>query len=165
MPTGHIIHNTLFNPRSDVLHLGSDKSVRLVDKVATCTWMVMDTNSTYMQACFLLRNMNSFTSYRSEVEGVYRCLCRIQFLNLKPVEIQQWCDSKSAVDNSNLNLSTPGAMISPDADILLAIQHLRLQMVSSTITCQHVYRHQDTCSHDNTGEPPQRLQPQQPTTR
>ena len=152
-PPGHIIHNTLCNPRSDVLHLGHDGLVHLADEVATCAWMVMDTDSTYMQACFLLQNVNSLTSYRSKLEGIYRGLRHIQFLNLKPVEIQQWCNSKSAVDNSNCELSTPGAMIAPDVDILLAIQHLRSQMISTTITCQHVYGHQDTRSRDTTRDP------------
>ena len=144
LPPGHILHNTLCNPRTDVLHLGSDGSVRLADEVATCAWMVMDTDSRYMQACFLLRNINSITSYRSELEGIYRGLRHIQFLDLNPVEIQQWCDSKSAVDNSNRDPPTPGAMIAPDADIILAIRHLRMQMDSSEITCRHVYGHQDS---------------------
>ncbi len=106
--------------------------------------MVMDTNSTYMQACFLLRNINSITSYWSELKEIYWGLHRIQFLNLNPVEFQQWCDSKGAVDNSNRDPPTPGAMIAPATDIILAIQHLRAQMDLSKITCQHVYGRQDS---------------------
>jgi hypothetical protein len=56
-------------------------------------------------------------------------------------------------------------MIAHNGDILLAIQHLQLQMVSSTITSQNVYRHQDTCSPDTISEPHKRLQPQQQATR
>ncbi len=48
-----------------------------------------------------LCHINSLTSYRSELEGIYHGLRHIQHLKLMPTTIHQWCDSKSAVDNSN----------------------------------------------------------------
>ena len=107
---GHIIHNTLCNPWSNVLHLGSEGSVCLADEVATCAWMVMDTDSTSMQACFLLWNTNSFTSYRNELKGIYCGLHHIQFLNLKPVEIQQCMGILPPGDNcaDHGSCATPG---------------------------------------------------------
>ena len=154
LPPGHIIENTLCNPNTDTLVLGSDGSVRLADEVATCAWMMVDPEGNYAQACFLLRHINSLTSYRSELEGIYRGLRHIQHLKLSPSTIHQWCDSKSAVDNSNIDPPTPSAMIAPDADILLAIRHLRRQMAASTIVCKHVYGHQDS-------RPPRDLSPHQ----
>jgi hypothetical protein len=62
-----------------------------------------------------------------------------------PKEIQQWCDNESAVSDSNHPLTTPSMMIKPDADILLAIHHLRSHMEQHcTIHCTHIYGHQDT---------------------
>ena len=161
-PPGHILENTLCNPTTDTLILGSDGSVRLANEVATCAWMIMDSEGNYAQACLLLRNINSLTSYRSELEGIYRGLRHIQHLNMTPTFIHQWCDSKSAVDNSNRDPPNPGAMIAPEADILLAIRHLRLQMAASTITCRHVYGHQDTRRRINP-PPTQRCEDHTPT--
>ena len=41
---------------------------------------------------------------------------------------------------------TPSAMIQPDADILLAIHHLRNTFLTNgtTVVCRHIYGHQDT---------------------
>ena len=69
----------------------------------------------------------------------------IRQLGITPKEIQQWCDNESAVSDSNRPLVTPAAMIKPDADILLAIHHLRSHMERHcTIHCTHIYGHQDT---------------------
>lgn len=45
---------------------------------------------------------------------------------------------------ANTPLSSPAVMLKPEADIILAIQHLHSQMDHTTIDCRHVYGHQDT---------------------
>ena len=51
----------------------------------------------------------------------------------------------SVINDSNRPLPTPSAMGKPDADLLLAIHHLRdVMATNATITCKHIYGHQDT---------------------
>ena len=79
---------------------------------------------------------------------------------MTPLEIQQWCDNESAVNDSNRPLYTPSAMGKPDADLLLAIHHLRATMEdTSSIICRHIYGHQDT----KRREGPQVFQDNRPT--
>lgn len=107
--------------------------------------MIAETEESKATACFLLGNISSLSSYWSELEGIFRSLRHAQYLGLKPNKIQHWCDNESAVNDSNKPLGTPSAMIKPDADIILAIHHLRDVMSSdSTIICKHIYGHQDS---------------------
>lgn len=145
LPPGHIIDNTLSDPKSDILTIGSDGSVYLKDEVAACAWMIADTDESRVTACFLLTNISSLSSYRSELEGIYRSLLHVQYLGLTPIEIQHWCDNESAVNDCNRPLYSPAAMGKSDADLLLAIHHLRTIMEeNSRIHCRHIYGHQDT---------------------
>jgi len=145
LPPGHTIANTLSDPSTDIITIGSDGSVYLAHEVAACAWMIAETPERSATACILLSNISSISSYRSELEGMYRSLIHVCQLGLTPQEIHQWCDNESAVNDSNRPLCTPGAMVKPDADILLAIHHLRTYMESRcTILCRHIYGHQDT---------------------
>ena len=145
LPPGHLITNTLSDPDTEVITIGSDGSVYLANEVAACAWMVAESQDRAMTACFLLTNISSISSYRSELEGMYRSLIHVCQLGITPRELHQWCDNESAVNDSNRTLNTPGAMVKSDADILLAIHHLRTHMESTcTIHCRHVYGHQDT---------------------
>ena len=144
-PPGHIVSNTLTDPATDVITIGCDGSVYLKHEVAACAWMIAETEGSALTACFLLSNISSVSSYRSELEGIYRSLVHVRQLGLSPREVQQWCDNESAVGDSNKPLSTPSAMTKPDADILMAIHHLRSFMETScSVSCRHVYGHQDT---------------------
>jgi hypothetical protein len=149
IPPGHLVENVLSDPISDTLTIGCDGSVYLKDEVAACAWMIADSESSKATACFLLSNISSISSYRSELEGIYRSLLHVQYLGLTPLEIQQWCDNESAVNDSNRPLCTPSAMGKADADLLLAIHHLRSAMEDKTkIMCRHIYGHQDTKQRD-----------------
>lgn len=149
LPPGHVVENTLSDPHTETLTIGSDGSVYLKDEVAACAWMIAETEESKATACFLLGNISSLSSYRSELEGIFRSLKHVQYLGLQPGEIQHWCDNESAVNDCNKSLRTPSAMIKPDADILLAIHHLREVMSDdSTIICKHIYGHQDSKPRD-----------------
>lgn len=124
LPPGHIVANTLTNPTTDTITVGSDGSVYIDKEVAACAWMIADSETSSVSACFLLSQISLISSYRSELEGIYRSLRHVQYLNITPQHIQQWCDNESAVNDSNKPLYTPSAMIKPDADLLLAIHHL-----------------------------------------
>lgn len=101
--------------------MGCDGSVYLANEVAACAWMVAEASDKAMTACFLLTNISSISSYCSKLEGIYCSLVHVDQLDITPMELHQWCDNESAVNDSNKPLTTPGAMIKPDADILLAI--------------------------------------------
>ena len=118
LPPGHSVENTLSTPAIDTLTIGSDGSVYLKDGVAACAWMIADAEESRITACFLLTNISSVSSYRSELEGIYRSLQHIEYLGLTPREVQHWCDNKGAVDNSNKGLNTPSEMISAEADLI-----------------------------------------------
>lgn len=111
--------------------------------------MIADAEESRITACFLLTNISSVSSYRSELEGIYRSLRHIEYLGLTPREVQHWCDNKGAVDNSNKGLNTPSEMICAEADLILAIHHLRSSLETRMrITCRHIYGHQDTRARD-----------------
>ena len=143
---GHIIENTLLTEDMEMVTLGSDGSVRLFEGLAACAWVIHQTEGQHLKACYVLENMSSISSYRSELEGMYRGLVDVKS-RLTPVSIHQWCDNKAAVDKYNLNIYTPSQMIAPDADVLLAIKHVSKQLAESTeIVCKHIYGHQDSKS-------------------
>lgn len=141
IPPGHLVENTLSDPTTEILTIGRDGSVYLKDAIAACAWMITDSDdSQATPACFLLGNISSLSSYRSELEGIYRSLSHVQYLGLKPEEIQHWCDNESAVNDSNRPLKMPAAMGKPDVDLILAIHHLREMMSTDTsVTCRHIY--------------------------
>ena len=140
LPPRHIMANTLSDPNTETLTIGSDGS---------CAWMIAADEDNNVTACFLMMKILSLSSYRSELEEIYRSLSHIQYLGMTPREIQHWCDNKSAVDDSNRPLSTPSAMGKPDADLILAIHHLRAIMETKmTVRCRHIYDHQDTRERD-----------------
>ena len=95
-----------------------------------------------IQACFLMANVNKVTSYRSELEGIFRALKHIEFLNWAPTELDQWCDNKQAVHDSMNFPYRPTDMMGADTDLVLAIHYLKSKL-TTTINCQHVYGHQD----------------------
>ena len=147
-PPGHMVENTLCHPTRDVITLGSDGSVHLAQQVAACAWMIHDTDLNFAKACFLLSDISSMSSYRSELEGIFRSLKHVEYLNLTPSEIHQFCDNEAAVDQCSHPPWKPGAMLQADADVLLAIHAIRrsFQTKGTTITCRHIYAHQDTRS-------------------
>jgi len=148
-PPGHIVSNTLSDPTTEVLTVGCDGSVYLKDEVAACAWMIAESTDISLTACFLLTDISSISSYRSELEGIYRSLMHVSHLGLTHTQIQQWCDNESAVNDSNTPLYTPSSMVKPDADILLAIHHLKSQLEAHcSVSCRHIYGHQDTKRRD-----------------
>ena len=96
-----------------------------------------------MAARFLMTGIKKVTAYRAELEGLYRSLIDIGFLKKSRHRIEQWCDNKTAVKNSNMSPKTPTAMIASEADVALAIQFLRAQYEAGATT-KHIYGHQDT---------------------
>ena len=140
---GHVVHDTLshLNPR---LQVGcSDGSSYLEDEVSGAAWLVTDgTPDHMMQAVFLMTNVNDASSYRTELEGVFRLLKYMQYANMRPDELRQWCDNKESVESCNTKPTYPSAMIQPAADLVLAIHHVKEQL-GFPVTCKHVYGHQD----------------------
>jgi hypothetical protein len=126
------------------LCIGCDASLHLAPNIATCAWVIENPKQSQIQAHANILNISSFTTYRSELEGIYRLLRHIQTLNLHPPSIRQWCDNKAAIDNATRGPTNPSQMTRPDADILLAISALRHKYSPCKITHRHVYGHQDT---------------------
>jgi hypothetical protein len=63
---------------------------------------------------------------------------------MSPDEVRHWCDNEGAVDATNkTSIHTPGDMLAPDADIILAILHHK-QTTKIASECIHVLSHQDT---------------------
>ena len=149
---GTVLMDTIRDTTQDIITLGSDGSVRLQDGLAACAWILHHTESQQVRACYLLEKMTSLSSYRSELEGMYRGLQQIQLSRLNPLVVHQWCDNKAAVNKSNEQLLCPGDMIAPDVDILMAIHSIRTKLERGTkILCRHVYGHQDTRQHPTDG--------------
>ena len=124
-PPGHIISNTICDPTSDTIITGSDGSVRLVDQAAAAAWIITDGADGYVLAVCLLANISSQSSYRTELEGIFRCLHTIDHPGLTPKEAEHWCDNKLSVIDCETQPQTPKDHMRADADVFLAIHHLR----------------------------------------
>ena len=82
----------------------------------------------------------------SKFEGIFHSVQHVNQLGLTGMEILHWCNNEAAVDKCRSPLWSPRAMVQPDADILLAIHHVCQLLLAkgTTVTCRHIYCHQDT---------------------
>jgi ribonuclease HI len=144
-PPGVVIEDTTVDEAAELVTLASDGSVFLHEGKASCAWILHQSDQHQLKACYLLEQTPSLTSYRSELEGIYRGLHQLLDSGIQLERVHQWCDNKAAVDRSNSGLTYPGAMLNADADIILAIGHVRQQLSGrANIICRHVYGHQDS---------------------
>ena len=97
VPAGHEHHNTLNQQEGGKMVTGSDGSVHLNQRLVASAWMATANEDQHRSACFLLTNSNSISSYRSELEGVYRLMRSIVYWGLKPSEVEHWCDNERSV--------------------------------------------------------------------
>ena len=95
-----------------------------------------------MGACFLMEDVNHVTAYRSELEGIFRTLSQLNYLNMTPSEVLHWCDNEQSVASTAKPLSYAGGMLDADADLVLAIHTLKSEL-PFPVDCRHVYGHQD----------------------
>lgn len=139
-PTGYMIRDTMqsYHP---FLIVCSDASTHHDTEMSTCAWIISATSKQMKSMCAHIQNVSSNTSYRGELEGLYRALRAT--LQLQPERVELWCDNKAAVDKSAQKRTTPGMMIQADADVILAI-HKLIRDFSGQVTFHHVYGHQDT---------------------
>ena len=66
----------------------------------------------------------------------------LEYLNITPKEVRQWCDNERSVINSMEAPTRIGGMIKANADLILAIHHLKNNLKFS-VDCRHMYGHQD----------------------
>ena len=144
-PPGYIVEDTRQpNKAMEVSKTGSDGSVHRAEKTAAAAWIIASKDHEYVKACFLMTKMGSINSYRAELEGMYRALCHIHQLGLTANgPVTQWCDNQGGVIMTDKELKTGTEKMQPEADILMAIQHIKDQL-PFPVTSQHVKGHQDT---------------------
>ena len=142
-PPGHLINNTLSDPTTEKLIIGSDGLLHLHEQVAAAAWIISTGDTKHLSATFLMTNISSYTSHRIELEGIFRALHHLDHLNITPKMVEQWCDNEQAVKDCTATLDGPSMMIKAEADIILAIHHLRNRFPFHT-NIQHIYGHQDT---------------------
>ena len=123
--------------------LASDGSVHLADETAAAAWLVSEDDDHEQSALVLMAGMTSFSSYRTELEGMYRAMNEVTQRGLLPRSTVQWCDNEKAVEAASKPPANPSGMLSADADIILAIHHLR-ERYPGRYEVRHVYAHQDT---------------------
>ncbi len=130
----------LCHPTRETITLGSDGSVHLAQQVAACAWMIYDDADHFAMACFLLSKISSLSSYRSELEGIFRSLKHVKYLGMSPTKISHWCDNEAAVNKCMAPPWKPSLMIQPDADILLAIHQIWRTLLANgtTVICRHI---------------------------
>ena len=73
-PPGHTIENTICDPTCEKATTGSNGSVKLVDQIAAAAWLITHDEEAYISAVFLPSDISSCLSYRTELEGIFRCL-------------------------------------------------------------------------------------------
>ena len=140
-PPGFTIHNTLPMEITSKLIMVRDGSVHLCKQQAEGAWIIATLDDKFLSGCLLLADVPLLTAYRIKLEGMFRVLKHIKHLGMSPTEVAQWCNNKAAVTKSEPGL-TPCQMISPKADIIMAIHHLRSKLVAP-VTCSHVCGHQE----------------------
>ena len=86
-PLGLVIENTILDPTRENITMGSNGSVHLVEEIAAAAWLVTHDEESKVSAVFLLENISSNTSYRAELEGIFRGLGHIDYLGLTPKEV------------------------------------------------------------------------------
>ena len=126
----------------DVGKVASDGSVHLVQQTAAAAWVVASGTEYSMSACYLMANINAISSYRSELEGVFLSLKHLEYLNITPKEVRQWCNNKRSVISSREAPNRTWGKIKIDADLILAIHHLKNNL-KFPVDCRHVYGHKD----------------------
>ena len=100
-PPGIVFSDSLEPRQIQWLVIGSDGSTNLHTSVATCAWVLHQTDEQTLKAGHRIEHISSLSSYRSELEGMYRSLLQVQASRVLPRQIEQWCDNKAAVDRSN----------------------------------------------------------------
>ena len=86
-PPGYVTHDSLGTVEGEKIVDGSDGSVHLVQQTAAAAWLIAKGPDQYLSACFLLTDINSVSSYRSELEGIFRSLKHMEYLNMTPSEV------------------------------------------------------------------------------
>ncbi len=150
-PSGHLISNILTDPTTEQLVIGSDGSLHLQDQVALAAWIISAGPELFMSATFIMDNVNSYTSHRIELEGIFRSLHHLDFFNMTPTMADQWCNNEQAVKDTTRPIKDPSRMLKAKADIILAIHHLKNQLPFHR-RIRHVYGHQDTKKIAHNGE-------------
>jgi hypothetical protein len=109
----------------------------------TAGWLLANDTEHMTAAVFVISSISSLSSYRAELEGTFRLLKHIEYLEMSPEEIRHWCDNEGAVAATNTTaLRSPSDMLAPDADIILAILHHK-RRTGINSECKHVLSHQD----------------------
>ena len=127
----------------DVGKAVSDGLVHLVQQTAAAAWIVALGTDFCMSAYYLMTNINAVSSYRSEVEGIFQSLKHLEYLNITPTKVRQWCNNERSVISSREISTRMAGMIQTDANIILAIHHLKNEL-HFPVDCRHVYGYQDS---------------------
>jgi len=114
-PPGLLIANTLSEPTTEKLIIGSDSLLHLHEQVAAAAWIISTGDTKHLSATFLMTNISSYTSHRIELEGIFRALHHLDLLNITPKMVEQWCDNEQAVKDSTTTLNGPSMMIKAEA--------------------------------------------------
>jgi hypothetical protein len=154
-PPGHLISNTLTNPTTEQLIIGSNGSLHhLQDQVAAAAWIISVDPESFMSATFIMENVSSYTSHHIELDGIFHALHHLVFLNMTPTMADQRCNNKQVVKDTTRPIEDPSRMLKAKADIILAIHHLKNQLPFHT-RIRHVYGHQNTKKIAHNGKQPQ----------
>ena len=141
-PPGHMIHNNLLESGDyiDVGKVASDGLVYFIQQRAAAAWIVAYGTECSILACYLMENINTESSYRVELEGVFWSLKHLEYFNVTPREVRQWCDNERSVINSREAPNRTAGMIKikADVDLILAIHRLKTNL-KFPVDCRHVY--------------------------
>ncbi len=140
--------------RSVLYCLGSNGSLHLHDQVATAAWIISSGPQSFLSATFLMESINSYTSHRIELEGIFRALHHLDYLNMTPKMVDQWCNNMQAVKDTTEPIQDPSGMLKAEANIILAIHHLKNRHPYQT-RIRHVSGHQDTKTRKTDTDPHQ----------
>ena len=93
-------------------------------KIGSAAWVIQEDAQKDMTACFLMKSISSTTSYRAELEKALCSIKHIKLCGIESMEVEQWFNNLRAVHSTNEEIWGPRGMGKPEADIILAINHL-----------------------------------------
>jgi hypothetical protein len=70
-PPGHLIHNTLTEPTTERLIIGSNGSLHHHDQVAAAAWIIAAGPKNFLSATFIMGKVSLHTSHCIKLEGIF----------------------------------------------------------------------------------------------
>ncbi len=114
-PPKHHIHNTLTEPTTERVNIGSNGLLHFHKKQVVATaWIIAAGPKIFLWATFIMEKVGLHTSHCIELEGIFCSLHHLDYLNMTPKMVEQWCNNEQVVKDVTTAPDSPGGMMKTD---------------------------------------------------